>query len=134
MGQMNIEMENAERLTIKGRPEMARNARAFARASLGRLGCSPNAIDDGELIICELVTNAIKAAPGQEIKISIFPLRKYVVMCVYDPGDGLPRQKQAGSHDVSGRGIPIVKQCARRYGAFEVVGGKIVWAMVGRQA
>jgi anti-sigma regulatory factor (Ser/Thr protein kinase) len=132
MDQTIIEMGNAARLTISGRPEMVRNARAFARAILKRLGCSPNSIDDGELITSELATNAIKAAPGREIKIAIFPIREYVTICVYDPAGTLPRQKRAGSHDESGRGIPIVKQCALRYGALKVAGGKIVWAMLGR--
>jgi anti-sigma regulatory factor (Ser/Thr protein kinase) len=134
MDQTIIEMDNTARLTIKGRPEMVRNARAFARASLRRLGCSPSSIDDGELIISELVTNAIKAAHDQEIKISIFPIREYVTICVYDPVDDLPRRRRARSHDESGRGIPIVSRCARRYGAFRVTDGKIVWAMVERHS
>jgi anti-sigma regulatory factor (Ser/Thr protein kinase) len=134
MDQTIIEMSNTARMTITGRPEMVRHARAFARASLKDLGCGPSSIDDGELIVSELVTNAIKAAPGQEIKVSIFPVRDHVTICVYDPVDTLPRRRRTGTHDESGRGIPIVEECAHRYGAFKVAGGKIVWAMTARNS
>ncbi|MCO5971807.1 ATP-binding protein [Actinoallomurus soli] len=134
MDQTITEMGDTARLRIEGRPEMVRHARAFARASLRRLGCSPNAVDDGELIVSELVTNAIKAAPDREIRISVFPKREYVTIQVYDPVDDLPRQRQPGLHAESGRGIPIVSQCAHRYGAFRVAGGKVVWATVERHS
>ncbi|GAA0372445.1 ATP-binding protein [Actinoallomurus spadix] len=134
MDQTIIEMGDTAILRIKGRPERVRAARAFARASLRRFGCDPDAVDDGELIVSELVTNAIRVAPDREIRILIFPIREYVTIQVYDPVDALPHQRHAGVHDESGRGIPIVSRCARRYGAFRVADGKIVWAMVRRHA
>jgi anti-sigma regulatory factor (Ser/Thr protein kinase) len=135
MGQMTTEPENVHTLTIAGDPKEAKRARAFARMCMNGLGCSPDAIDDGELIVSELVTNAINAAPGERIDISIFPVEDLVAIHVHDPVDERPRQRHTGPDDERGRGIPIVKGCSRRYGTFPgAAGGKVVWAMVRRSS
>ncbi|GAA4629988.1 hypothetical protein GCM10023196_053560 [Actinoallomurus vinaceus] len=133
MGQTVTEPIGADTLTINAVPEQASKARAFARATLRRYGCSPNSIDNGELIVSELTTNAINAAPGQKIEISLFPVGELIAIYVYDPTDDLPKQKTVGPGDETGRGIPIVKYCSRRSGVFKSVsGGKVVWAMMER--
>lgn len=134
MDQTIRETDDTAQLTIKGRPEMVRDARAFTRANLRRLGCCSSSVDDGELIVSELVTNAIKVAPDQEIRISISPEEEHVTISVHDPVDDLPRRRRAGLNDESGRGIPIVEECAQRYGAVKVSDGKIVWAMVEKHS
>ncbi|MEV0398769.1 ATP-binding protein [Actinoallomurus sp. NPDC050550] len=133
MGQSTTELDAVRTLTIEGHPIEAKRARTFARECLKGLGCSPDTIDDGELIVSELATNSIIAAPGKKIEISIFPIKDLVAIYVYDPVDDLPQPKRLSLIGEKGRGIPIVKKCARRYGIFRSLsGGKVVWVMVRR--
>lgn len=133
MRQMTTEPEDVRTLTITGDPKEARRARAFARAALNGLGCSPGTVDDGELIVSELATNAIAAAPGKRIDISIFPIRDLVAIYVYDPAGGRPRRQRPDLAGERGRGLAIVRCYSHRHGTFpSTSGGKVVWAMVRR--
>ncbi|MCO5972180.1 ATP-binding protein [Actinoallomurus soli] len=130
---MPTEPDDIRTLTITGEPREAKRARAFARACLDEFGCSAGSIDDGELIISELATNAIAAAPGKQIDISIFPIKDLVAIYVYDPADGLPRRQPLTLASEKGRGLAIVRCYSHRHGTFRSAsGGKVVWAMVRR--
>ncbi|MEV5709996.1 ATP-binding protein [Actinoallomurus sp. NPDC052274] len=120
-------------MTITGDPKEAKRARAFARTTLDGLGCSPSTIDDGELIVSELATNAIAAAPGKQIDISIFPIKDLIAIYVYDPANELPRRQRPTPAGEKGRGLAIVRSYSQRHGISpSASGGKVVWAMVRR--
>ncbi|MGW3730591.1 SpoIIE family protein phosphatase, partial [Streptomyces sp. NPDC000851] len=79
-----------------------------------------------ELIVSELVTNAIRyAAPPIRLRL----LRDSRLTCeVADASSTAPRLRHARSTDEGGRGLFLVAQLAHRWGARFSAGGKIIWA------
>ncbi|MER5525203.1 SpoIIE family protein phosphatase [Streptomyces sp. NPDC002677] len=79
-----------------------------------------------ELIVSELVTNAIRyAQPPIRLKL----LRDSRLTCeVADASSTAPRLRHARSTDEGGRGLFLVAQLAHRWGARYTGEGKIIWA------
>ncbi|MEV6766160.1 SpoIIE family protein phosphatase [Streptomyces sp. NPDC051105] len=79
-----------------------------------------------ELIVSELVTNAIRyAEPPIRLKL----LRDSRLTCeVADASSTAPRLRHARSMDEGGRGLFLVAQLAHRWGARYTGEGKIIWA------
>ncbi|WP_328421692.1 SpoIIE family protein phosphatase [Streptomyces sp. NBC_00443] len=79
-----------------------------------------------ELIVSELVTNAIRYA---EPPIRLRLLCDTRLTCeVADGSSTAPRLRHARSMDEGGRGLFLVAQLAHRWGARYTAGGKIIWA------
>ncbi|MGW4172384.1 SpoIIE family protein phosphatase [Streptomyces chartreusis] len=79
-----------------------------------------------ELIVSELVTNAIRYA---EPPIRLRLLRDSRLTCeVADGSSTAPRLRHARSMDEGGRGLFLVAQLAHRWGARYTADGKIIWA------
>ncbi|MFD7697672.1 SpoIIE family protein phosphatase [Streptomyces sp. NPDC059805] len=79
-----------------------------------------------ELIVSELVTNAIRYA---EPPVRLRLLRDSRLTCeVADASSTAPRLRHARSTDEGGRGLFLVAQLAHRWGARYTPGGKIIWA------
>ncbi|EGX56858.1 hypothetical protein SZN_25794 [Streptomyces zinciresistens K42] len=79
-----------------------------------------------ELIVSELVTNAIRYA---EPPIRLRLLRDARLTCeVADASSTAPRLRHARSMDEGGRGLFLVAQLAHRWGARYTSEGKIIWA------
>ncbi|MFE5004053.1 SpoIIE family protein phosphatase [Streptomyces sp. NPDC056696] len=79
-----------------------------------------------ELIVSELVTNAIRYA---EPPIHLRLLRDARLTCeVADGSSTAPRLRHARSTDEGGRGLFLVAQLTHRWGARYTAGGKIIWA------
>ncbi|MFJ3306505.1 SpoIIE family protein phosphatase [Streptomyces sp. NPDC086549] len=79
-----------------------------------------------ELIVSELVTNAIRhAAPPIRLRL----LRDSRLTCeVADASSTAPRLRHARSTDEGGRGLFLVAQLTHRWGARYTAGGKVIWA------
>jgi anti-sigma regulatory factor (Ser/Thr protein kinase) len=79
-----------------------------------------------ELIVSELVTNAIRyASPPLRLRL----LRDSRLTCeVADASSTAPRLRHARSTDEGGRGLFLVAQLTHRWGARYTPGGKIIWA------
>jgi anti-sigma regulatory factor (Ser/Thr protein kinase) len=79
-----------------------------------------------ELIVSELVTNAIRHGTGQ---IELRLVRHQVLTCeVSDTGPCTPRPRRARTMDENGRGLFLVTNLSRRWGSRPIPGGKVVWA------
>jgi anti-sigma regulatory factor (Ser/Thr protein kinase) len=79
-----------------------------------------------ELIVSELVTNAIRYA---EPPIRLRLLRDTRLTCeVSDASSTAPRLRHARSTDEGGRGLFLVAQLAHRWGARHTAAGKVIWA------
>ncbi|MEV0182128.1 SpoIIE family protein phosphatase [Streptomyces sp. NPDC050625] len=79
-----------------------------------------------ELIVSELVTNAIRYA---EPPIRLRLLRdSRLTLEVADASSTAPRLRHARSMDEGGRGLFLVAQLAHRWGARYTAGGKVIWA------
>jgi serine phosphatase RsbU (regulator of sigma subunit)/anti-sigma regulatory factor (Ser/Thr protein kinase) len=78
-----------------------------------------------ELIVSELVTNAVRYAGGP---VGLRLIRSSVLICeVSDPSNTQPRLVRAGDTDEGGRGLYIVAQCAQRWGSRYGRRGKTIW-------
>ncbi|MFJ3230976.1 SpoIIE family protein phosphatase [Streptomyces sp. NPDC086787] len=79
-----------------------------------------------ELIVSELVTNAIRyATPPVRLRM----LRDSRLTCeVSDASSTAPRLRHARSTDEGGRGLFLVAQLTHRWGARYTAGGKVIWA------
>ncbi len=99
-----------------------------ARATVGRQ-LSAWHLDDlvftTELVVSELVTNAIQYAGGP---VEIRLIRGRSLICeVTDPSNTQPRLVRATDTDEGGRGLFIVSQCTNRWGCRYRRSGKTIW-------
>ena len=78
-----------------------------------------------ELVVSELVTNAILHASG---RVTLRLLRDEVLICeVGDASNTQPRVRRAKDMDEGGRGLFIVSQCTDRWGCRYGREGKTIW-------
>ncbi|WP_433446933.1 SpoIIE family protein phosphatase [Streptomyces sp. CA-142005] len=106
-------------------PAVVGNARALAAGQLTEWGLEHLAYAT-ELIVSELVTNAIRYGAGP---ITLRLIRHHVLVCeVSDANDTVPRLRHARATDEGGRGLFLVAQLSHRRGTRYTAGGKIVWA------
>ncbi|MFF8973918.1 SpoIIE family protein phosphatase [Streptomyces sp. NPDC014995] len=106
-------------------PAAVADVRARATHQVEVWGCGELAMTT-ELIVSELVTNAIRYA---EPPIRLRLLRDARLTCeVADASSTAPRLRHARSTDEGGRGLFLVAQLAHRWGARYTAGGKIIWA------
>jgi len=102
----------------------ARRARLLVRRRLRRWGL-PELIPTAELLASELVTNAVRYAQGA---IALRLVREGGLVCeVQDDSAALPRLRHASDEDERGRGLQVVSQLARHWGARRTPAGKVVW-------
>ncbi|MFI9611998.1 SpoIIE family protein phosphatase [Streptomyces sp. NPDC052023] len=105
-------------------PSAAGSARALASAQLARWGLEDQ-IPVTELIVSELVTNAIRHGTGP---FRLRLVRHESLTCeVHDTSGCAPRRRQARSTDEGGRGLLIVDQLSSRWGTRYTADGKIIW-------
>ena len=107
-------------------PELtsAAEARHLIREPLRRWGLD-ELMPTTELLVSELVTNAIRYATG-EVTIRLV-LDGSLVCEVLDNSSALPRLRHAGRDEECGRGLEVVSQLSQRWGARRTRDGKIVW-------
>ncbi|WP_433890933.1 SpoIIE family protein phosphatase [Streptomyces sp. CA-111067] len=81
--------------------------------------------DTAQLLISELVTNAISAA-SHEVEVRLMRVGKLLVE-VTDDNHNLPQLQPADADDVEGRGLALVSHLSRRWGTSRKAVGKVVW-------
>jgi anti-sigma regulatory factor (Ser/Thr protein kinase) len=105
------------------------DVRLYVRAQLGQWHLDDIA-ETAELVMSELVTNAVHASLG-EIAVRLECTLWSVVMKVWDDNPGLPEPRNAKALAENGRGLILVDALSERWGYFPVDGGgKVVWAEV----
>ena len=95
-------------------------------------GCD-DAIADAELLVSELVTNAVLHARS-ETRVTIQRDGSTVRISVYDTSRARPRLRQLGPESVTGRGLLLVDRIARRWGVEPEDDGKSVWFEIDGRA
>ncbi|QNE74936.1 ATP-binding protein [Streptomyces finlayi] len=109
-------------------------ARTVLRAKLGEWRAGQGTLADGELVLSELVTNALRVpAPGDRmvgVRIVCTGKGERLRLEVSDAGAGRPEVQRAGELDATGRGLLLVEALAHRWGVDERPAGigKTVWA------
>ncbi|MCF3131170.1 ATP-binding SpoIIE family protein phosphatase [Streptomyces olivochromogenes] len=100
-------------------------AREFVERQLAQWGLDDLAFAT-ELIVSELVTNAIRYAGGP---VGVRLVRdRVLVIEVSDPGVTRPRVRRARDTDEGGRGLFLVSELADRWGSRFTGSGKTIWA------
>ncbi len=106
-------------------PVSVADVRALVSERLARWGLDELAFTT-ELILSELVTNAIRHATGP---IHVRLLRDRSLICeVSDHSSTSPHLRRAAVTDEGGRGLFLVAQIADRWGTRYLTNGKIIWA------
>ncbi|WUH78539.1 SpoIIE family protein phosphatase [Streptomyces sp. NBC_00435] len=106
-------------------PQSVRWARAEAAHQVRAWGLDDLA-GTTELVVSELVTNAIRHAPSGPIQLRL--LRDQTLICeVSDSGHTSPHLRHAAGDDEGGRGLFIVAQMTEQWGTRYTATGKTIW-------
>jgi len=122
-------------------------ARLHARLVVTEWGLGALA-DAAELVVSELVTNAVRAADGLirstydgRRRAGLPPVRLWlrsdhrcVVVMVWDGSDQIPQRAPPDAESQGGRGLWLVDARSDEWGAFKQkrASGKVVWARITR--
>lgn len=110
--------------TLPREPRSVGKAREYARTQL--LGWElEGLIDTVELLVSELVTNALRYGEG-EIRLRLL-LDRTLVCEVWDAGLVQPRRRRARDTDEGGRGLQLVGLLSASWGSRRTPRGKTVW-------
>ncbi len=110
--------------TLPSELTSASRARSLIRRPLRRWGLT-DLVPTAELLVSELVTNAVRYAQG---KIGLRLILEGGLVCeVLDDSAALPRLRHPDDSDERGRGLQVVSQLAQRWGARRAGVGKVVW-------
>jgi serine phosphatase RsbU (regulator of sigma subunit)/anti-sigma regulatory factor (Ser/Thr protein kinase) len=110
--------------TLPSELTSASRARSLIRRPLRRWELQ-ELLPTAELLVSELVTNAVRYAQG---KIGLRLIYERGLVCeVFDDSAALPRLRHPDDSDERGRGLQVVSQLAQRWGARRAAAGKIVW-------
>ncbi|NBE50364.1 SpoIIE family protein phosphatase [Streptomyces boluensis] len=102
----------------------AGRARDLATRQLHRWGLEDLSFAT-ELVVSELVTNAVRYAEGP---IQVRLIRDRTLLCeVADRGHTSPHLRHSGEEDEGGRGLFIVAQLVQRWGTRYTRSGKTIW-------
>jgi anti-sigma regulatory factor (Ser/Thr protein kinase) len=104
-------------------------ARRFVRHHVERLGY-PRCVDDATVVVSELVTNAVAAAPWGPIFVALPPSSGRLVIEVWDLSPERPVPREPDALDTHGRGLGVVKALSLSYGCDQRGRWKVVWALL----
>ncbi|WP_078843105.1 ATP-binding protein [Streptomyces albus] len=115
-------------------PRSVGRARAALRSQLSAWGVEGDAADNAELLISELMTNAVRHARvphGREIEARFALTGRLLRLEVSDASERLPVPAQAGAEAEGGRGLALVAALSHDWGIRPREGvGKCVWALL----
>ena len=119
-----IPKEDVFSWTLDALPTRVRDARGLARDTLAAWGLAELS-DTVELLVSELVTNAVRHGAGD---IGLRLIRAGSLLCeVRDEGHDLPALRSNDITAESGRGLQLVTALADRWGTQRTPTGKVVW-------
>ena len=109
---------------LPGHPSSVREARDLVSTALTRWGL-PALIDTTELLISEMVTNAVQHGHGT---VQVRLLYGTTLVCeVSDHSPVTPLVRSPHLLEDAGRGMQLIGWLAQRWGSRHVPGGKVVW-------
>ena len=118
-----------ETVTLAGRADRARLARAFVE---GLLGPGHPSGDVAALLVSELFSNSLRhsasGAPGETVTVAVKTVNDVIRVEVTDrSGPGVPEPRPAGSDAEDGRGLHLVARLAVRWGWRRRGGRTVTW-------
>jgi anti-sigma regulatory factor (Ser/Thr protein kinase) len=111
---------------LTSRPESASTARRLSLSVLGRWGLTPLG-DTVELLVSELVGNAVRHTGARTVGLRMPRRRGWVRVEVRDPSRALPCLLPVRPLDAGGRGLFLVDTLADRWGVDLQPRGKTTW-------
>ncbi len=119
-----LEPENYASWTLAPRLTSVRQARSAIAEPMRRWNLE-ELLPTTELLVSELVTNAIRYSRGE---VTLRLVNEKALVCeVLDSSAAMPRLRKAGGEDENGRGLQVVRQLSKRWGARRTPAGKVVW-------
>lgn len=120
------------RLPLGSLPSAIPCARLHTRAIL-KEWCLDRLVDDAEIIVSELATNALKASwsasDGKPIVLHLQATSECLTIQVWDSVPTAPEPRPHTIDAETGRGLEIVSLLSHRWGFYHPdTGGKLVWA------
>lgn len=107
-------------------PEAARAARHATRTVLHSWGyCHRAWLDHAEIVVSELVSNAVKHGGGC-LSLDLQAHEEHVTVAAADGSAVVPRRRDEPDSD-GGRGVLIIEALSTRWGVHDHQGGKRVW-------
>ena len=100
------------------------------RDTLDAWGVDGETQEDCELLVSELVTNAVIHAHSGAV-VSMEGDHDLVRVSVRDDSRAAPALRDCGPEEIAGRGLQLVNCIAQRWGVNTVSGGKSVWFELG---
>ncbi|MET8767553.1 SpoIIE family protein phosphatase [Streptomyces sp. NPDC004658] len=126
MARLNgIPDEHVAEWRLDADPREVARARRLVRERLLGWGL-PQAVETAELLVSEVVTNAVRHAESDRIGLRVVRTDA-LLFEVTDDEPALPAMLSAGPYDESGRGLRVVSRLAREWGASASGHRKIVW-------
>ncbi|WP_398978506.1 SpoIIE family protein phosphatase [Streptomyces sp. I05A-00742] len=120
-----LERDRIAEWELPSDPAVVGRARADVTRQLAEWGLE-EAVFTTELVLSELITNAIRHASGP---IRVRLLRDRTLICeVSDTSSTSPHLRYAAAEDEGGRGLFLVAQLAERWGTRYTPEGKVIWA------
>jgi anti-sigma regulatory factor (Ser/Thr protein kinase) len=122
-------------LELAALPSAVACVRGHVRAVAHEWGLADLA-DIAELLVSELVTNALRASG--RLTTAGLPVVRLWVVCdqvslviqVWDGHEEMPVCRDAAPEAESGRGLMLVNSLAKDWGAYREASGKVVWVML----
>ncbi|MFF3453725.1 ATP-binding protein [Streptomyces sp. NPDC002730] len=120
--------------TLPCEPESAATARQLVRTALAAWGLG-HLVDDGTLIVTELVANAAEHSRSRLIRVVVTqPSETYVRIGVVDKSRAIPLMRTDSNGDqLRGRGLLLVDALTDRWGTDLYRWGKQVWGELKRE-
>jgi anti-sigma regulatory factor (Ser/Thr protein kinase) len=101
-------------------------ARRFVGAALRRWEAAPTTVEAAQLLVSELVTNAVVHA-NSDVRVAVTVRNARIRVEVADRDDHPPRVQPFGADAPGGRGLGIVDGLADSWGSDPRRDGKAVW-------
>ena len=125
----------AQTLRVPWKMSSAVDVRRSVVCELRRLKVDATVVHEAELVLSELVSNAVKHAkplPDGTIRVN-WTLRGGVVEVEVSDGGGptTPRLAPRSLWSATGRGLRIVRSLAHEWGVLEDRSGRTVWVSLG---
>ncbi|MCQ8834432.1 ATP-binding protein [Streptomyces malaysiensis] len=121
----------SEHWRLPRHPRSVGRARQRLRQELTARRISTDMLATAELLLSELVTNAVQHAhvlPGREIEVSYELSNSHLRVEVADASDEQPEQRAVDNNDERGRGLLLVDALATKWGVSpQSIIGKFVW-------
>ena len=125
-----VARRRTEPLTLQPLPISGRVSRIFTTGMARIWGCE-EILDDAELVVGELVANAvIHARTPATLRLTLHASRFVISVADGRPDPPVVPKPQATRPPAGGHGLTIVNALARPWGATRTSNGKVVWAVL----